>query len=66
LKPGPVSWRSRWSDRFRSHAPPRHLRGWPTRFAPQRAATMGFTADGGMEEIIEAFITDELGGTYVA
>jgi hypothetical protein len=66
LKPGSVSWRSRWPGRFRSHAPPRPPCGWPTRFAPERATAMGFTADGGLEEIIEAFISDELGGTYVA
>jgi nucleoside-diphosphate-sugar epimerase len=59
----PVAERIRWQpDPFIQKI----VWGWPTRFAPERATALGFTADGGLEEIIEAFITDELGGTYVA
>ena len=59
----PVAERIRWQpDAFIQKI----VRGWPTRVAPERGIAMGFTADGGMEEIIEAFIADELGGTFVA
>ncbi|MEM7384859.1 MAG: D-erythronate dehydrogenase [Verrucomicrobiota bacterium] len=33
--------------------------GWPTRFAPERALSMGFQPDGSIDEIIQAFIEDE-------
>lgn len=35
---------------------------WPDRFAPKKAEWLGFGGDGSMEAIIQAFITDELGG----
>lgn len=35
--------------------------GWPTRFRSAKAQRLGFAADGSMEEIIRAFIEDELG-----
>lgn len=40
--------------------------GWPVRFAPRRALAMGFQADNGFREIVDAFIDDELGGSFVA
>ncbi len=40
--------------------------GWATRFAPRRAEAMGFQADDSIDEIIRAFIDDELGGDFVA
>ena len=40
--------------------------GWATRFAPRRAEAMGFSADASIDEIIRAFIDDELGGQFVA
>jgi len=40
--------------------------GWPMRFAADRGRVMGFDADESMQAIIEAFIEDELGGSYVA
>jgi nucleoside-diphosphate-sugar epimerase len=39
--------------------------GWPTRFRSERAARLGFTPDVGMEEVIRAFIADDLGGAFV-
>lgn len=39
--------------------------GWPSRFSPHRASTLGFNADRNIDEIIQAFIDDELGGRYV-
>ena len=39
--------------------------GWPPEFAPKRALDMGFTVDNSMEEVIQAFIEDELGGDFV-
>jgi nucleoside-diphosphate-sugar epimerase len=39
--------------------------GWPMHFAAERGKRLGFGADSSMEEIIEAFIEDELGGSYV-
>ncbi|MFQ5936440.1 MAG: D-erythronate dehydrogenase [Acidiferrobacterales bacterium] len=38
---------------------------WPARFAPRRAEALGFKADRSMDEIIQAFIDDELDGRYV-
>lgn len=40
--------------------------GWPPYFDPQRGVAMGFQRDTGMNEIIEAFIEDELDGTFAA
>ena len=39
--------------------------GWPTRFAPDRSLEMGFRADQNVQEIIEAFIEDDLDGQFV-
>lgn len=39
--------------------------GWPTRFTTERAEVMGFRADERFEDVIEAFIEDDLGGNYV-
>ena len=36
--------------------------GWATRFEPERALAMGFEADSGIDEIIEQFVEDDLGG----
>jgi nucleoside-diphosphate-sugar epimerase len=54
--------RIRWQ---RDPAIERIVGSWPARFAPQRAQALGFTADRSIDEIIRAFINDELGGTYV-
>lgn len=40
----------------------RIVEGWPMRFDLERAAALGFEADGSIEEIVTAFIEDELGG----
>ncbi len=39
---------------------------WPTRFASKRARSLGFKADRDIDEIVQAFIDDELGGRFVA
>jgi nucleoside-diphosphate-sugar epimerase len=39
--------------------------GWPTRFTTERAEVMGFRADQRFEDVIEAFIEDDLGGEFV-
>lgn len=39
--------------------------GWPTRFASDRSLEMGFRADQNVQEIIEAFIEDDLDGQFV-
>lgn len=39
--------------------------GWPGAFAAERSRVMGFVADDNINEIIEAFIEDDLGGSYV-
>ncbi|MEZ5326074.1 MAG: SDR family oxidoreductase [Verrucomicrobiales bacterium] len=39
--------------------------GWPVKFAPNRALEMGFAADRSFREIVEAFINDDLNGTFV-
>jgi nucleoside-diphosphate-sugar epimerase len=39
--------------------------GWATRFTTERAEVMGFRADQRFENVIEAFIEDELGGNFV-
>lgn len=38
--------------------------GWPTRFTTERAEVMGFRADQRFEDVIEAFIEDDLGGKF--
>ena len=40
--------------------------GWPTRFTTERAEVMGFRADQRFEDVIEAFIEDELDGAYTS
>jgi hypothetical protein len=40
--------------------------GWPYRFDPARAKAMGFGADASIDEIIQAHIDDQLGGTFAA
>ncbi len=42
------------------------VRGWPTRFAAQRARELGFRAEESFEAIIRAHIEDELGGKMPA
>lgn len=37
--------------------------GWATRFHTPRALAMGFEADASFEEVVRAFIDDDLGGT---
>ena len=39
--------------------------GWATRFQPERALAMGFTPDEDFRSVVEAFIEDDLGGSYV-
>jgi nucleoside-diphosphate-sugar epimerase len=39
--------------------------GWPTRFTTERARAMGFRADERFEDVIEAFVEDDLGGAFV-
>jgi len=39
--------------------------GWPTRFRTERAEAMGFRADERFDDVIEAFIEDDLGGEFV-
>jgi D-erythronate 2-dehydrogenase len=38
----------------------RIVSGWPAALAAPRAAALGFTADNGIDEIVEAFIEDDL------
>lgn len=40
--------------------------GWPTHFNPVRGAALDFVHDSSMVEIIEAFIEDELDGSFVS
>ena len=40
--------------------------GWPVDFAPNRGQALGFKPDGSIQEIIQAFIDDELDGKFVA
>ncbi len=40
----------------------RIVAGWPSRFDPARALTLGFRAEGSFDEIIRVHIADELGG----
>jgi nucleoside-diphosphate-sugar epimerase len=59
---GPVS-RIRWE-------PDAHIQkivaGWPYRFDPARAKTLGFAADRSIDEIVQAHIDDQLGGKFAA
>ncbi|MEM7017238.1 MAG: D-erythronate dehydrogenase [Pseudomonadota bacterium] len=38
---------------------------WPAEFNPKRAKALGFKADDSMQAIIQSFIDDELGGTFI-
>ena len=40
----------------------RIVAGWPSRFDPRRALTLGFTAERSFDEIIRVHIEDDLGG----
>jgi nucleoside-diphosphate-sugar epimerase len=40
----------------------RIVAGWPTRFDPKRALTLGFQVEASFDDIIRAHIEDELGG----
>lgn len=40
--------------------------GWPTAFRAARAGELGFTADASMQDVIRAFIADDLNGNFVA
>jgi hypothetical protein len=40
--------------------------GWPQRFEPRRALTLGFRAEASFDEIIRVHIEDELGGRIAA
>ena len=37
---------------------------WPARFAPRHAERLGFKPDKSIDDIIQAFIDDDLGGRY--
>lgn len=41
------------------------VNGWPATFRSAKAERLGFTADAGMDDVIRAFIEDELGGKFV-
>ena len=40
--------------------------GWPTAFRAARAQEFGFTADASMQDVIRAFIADDLNGKFVS
>ena len=40
----------------------RTVAGWPSRFEPKRALALGFTVEASFDDIIRAYIEDELGG----
>ena len=40
----------------------RIVAGWPSRFDPKRALALGFAAEATFDDIIRAYIEDELGG----
>jgi D-erythronate 2-dehydrogenase len=44
----------------------RIVAGWPRRFEPRRALSLGFTAEHSFDEIIRVHIEDELGGHIAA
>ena len=39
--------------------------GWATKFRPERALALGFAPDEDFRSVVEAFIEDDLGGSYV-
>jgi nucleoside-diphosphate-sugar epimerase len=43
----------------------RIVAGWPARVSGSRALGMGFKADASVDEIIRAYIEDELGGSFI-
>lgn len=44
----------------------RIVRGWPAEFNTKKATALGFAHDTGMEDVIRAFIEDELAGSFAA
>jgi D-erythronate 2-dehydrogenase len=44
----------------------RIVAGWPSRFEPSRAVSLGFKAEASFDDIIHAHIADELGGKIAA
>lgn len=42
------------------------VNGWPTTFHSAEAQRLGFTTDTNMQDVIRAFIADDLGGKFVA
>jgi nucleoside-diphosphate-sugar epimerase len=42
------------------------LDGWPPEFKTEKALELGFVCDVSMEEVINAFIEDELDGSIVS
>jgi nucleoside-diphosphate-sugar epimerase len=40
--------------------------GWPTAFSARKAQQLGFSADNSMQDVIRAFIEDDLNGKFVA
>ena len=36
------------------------VKGWPRNFAPERAIKLGFTSEASFDEIISAYIEDDL------
>ena len=40
--------------------------GWPPEFRTEKALELGFVCDVSMEEVINAFIEDELDGSIVS
>jgi hypothetical protein len=44
----------------------RMVAGWPARFDPRRAVSLGFHAEGSIHELVRAHIDDELGGVPAA
>jgi D-erythronate 2-dehydrogenase len=42
----------------------RMVAGWPARFDPRRAASLGFRAEASIDELVRAHIDDELGGRF--
>jgi len=39
--------------------------GWATKFRPERALALGFAPDEDFRSVVEAFIEDDLDGSYV-
>ena len=42
------------------------IKRWATRFETPRALGLGFERDGSMDDVIRAFIEDDLDGTFVS